>query len=65
MKEDGFIDARNFGNLLRYANHSSEANVDVKTCNNLGQSQIMFVAKKKIKIEQEILIDYGKNFFKK
>jgi SET domain-containing protein len=64
LVEDGFIDAKSFGNLLRYANHSNEANIDVKFCKKDGISQVMFSAKRKIKAEEEIFINYGKDFWK-
>jgi len=62
----GFVDAQRIGNLMRYANHKSadQNNVDVVLTNYEGQMKIMFWSKKKIKEEEEIFIDYGRDFFK-
>lgn len=62
----GFVDAQRLGNLMRFANHKdADSNVDVVLSNFEGEIRVMFWAKRKIKEEEEIFIDYGKNFFTK
>ena len=62
----GFVDAQRIGNLMRFANHkgSDQNNVDVVLSNYEGQIKVMFWSKRKIKEEEEIFIDYGRDFFK-
>lgn len=51
---------------MRFANHkgTEHNNVDVVLTNYEGLMKLMFWSKRKIKEEEELFIDYGRDFFK-
>jgi len=63
--EQGFLDAKSFGNLLRFINHKSQKqNVKVQKLRLEGQHVITLVSKRDIYEGEELFFDYGKDFFK-
>lgn len=57
------IDAKNYGNELRFANHSDHPNVRVSFIVVNGQFRLIFVAKKNIKAGQQLFINYGNGYW--
>ncbi|MEI6242317.1 MAG: SET domain-containing protein-lysine N-methyltransferase [Chlamydiota bacterium] len=58
------IDARDRGNLTRFINHSFSPNVELISVLTPPLFQMIYVAKKPIAKGEEILADYGKNYWK-
>jgi SET domain-containing protein len=57
------IDAKNYGNELRFANHSDRPNVRANFIVVNGQFRLVFVAKKNIKAGQQLFINYGSDYW--
>ena len=66
---NGFIDAQNFGNLMRFSNHQGSARqINILSSHlfqhhNHASSVIVFRAKSEIKPGHELFLNYGSNFF--
>ena len=66
---NGFIDAQNFGNLMRFSNHQGSARqINILSSHlfqhhNHASSVIVFRAKSEIKPGNELFLNYGSNFF--
>jgi hypothetical protein len=66
---NGFIDAQNFGNLMRFSNHQGSARqINILSSHlfhhhNHASSVIVFRAKSEIKPGLELFLNYGSNFF--
>ncbi|TFK32705.1 hypothetical protein BDQ12DRAFT_739238 [Crucibulum laeve] len=64
LKNSLSIDAAKAGNETRYINHSSKPNCWTKILSVNGEHRIGVFAAQSIKAGSEILIDYGKEFFR-
>jgi hypothetical protein len=58
------IDAEKYGSLMRYINHSEEANVYATTVILGGILRVFVVAKKPIAPGEQLLIDYGPHYWR-
>ena len=64
-KSNIIIAPRKTGNELQFANHSEYPNVDWKTIiGNDNKYHVIFVAIKNIEKDEQILVDYGENYWK-
>jgi hypothetical protein len=68
LKGEDFIlqvNAKSIGNYTRYINHSSSANVQAE-CRKLpdGKVEIILTANQKIQAGEQLLLDYGKAYWK-
>lgn len=59
LDEEWTIDGETHTNIARYINHSCEPNAEA----DIHDGHILISATKKIKMGQEITIDYGKEYF--
>lgn len=57
------IDAKNEGNILRFMNHSDLPNVKPYYVIDRGLPHIIFLAKKRIKKQEQLTFDYGKDYW--
>ncbi len=63
-EENIFIAPRKIGNELQFVNHSNNPNVEWKTIvGNDDKYHVIMVAIKHIKKEEQILVDYGKEYW--
>ncbi|KAI9463465.1 hypothetical protein HD554DRAFT_1314714 [Boletus coccyginus] len=60
------FDAAHLGNATRFLNHDEKGkdNVEAKTMVVVGEHQIGFFTKREVKAGEELLLDYGKNYWK-
>ena len=58
MAPNLIIDARNFGNISRFVNHSCDANCDGFVIDSLGELRLALFANREIPIGKEITINY-------
>lgn len=58
------IDARFYGNLLRYINHSDTPNLQATWAYDRGLLHLLFFAAKAIPRCSQLTVDYGQNFWK-
>ena len=62
------IDAQTYGNECRSINHydniSEAPNVIMKACYVEGLPRLMIVCKRRIEVNEELLLDYGKGYVK-
>ncbi|MFZ4772545.1 MAG: SET domain-containing protein-lysine N-methyltransferase [Chlamydiia bacterium] len=64
--ETGFvIDARHSGNVARTINHSDKPNVEAVTIFIDGQPRVVYTAFRDIKKGEELLVDYGEDYWHK
>ena len=54
-----FIDGTDRKNIARYANHSCKPNTEI----DIAKGRVYLFAKRKINSNEEILYDYGKEYF--
>jgi len=59
------FDAAHLGNATRFLNHrgGGKDNVEARTTLVIGEHQIGFFTKKKVKAGEELFLDYGKGFW--
>lgn len=58
------VDAKDVGNVLRYINHSRKPNLGVLFVRYCSLPFLCFVAERSIANGEELLISYGKSFWK-
>ncbi len=58
-----YIHASEFGNLTRFINHAAEANVKAVQYQVNGVTFVLFEAKRDIEAGEQLLVDYGGQFF--
>lgn len=63
--EDYVIDASKAGNELRFANHSSDPNMDIRCVNSEGEWHVIFTAKRDISPGEQLTFDYGPAYWEK
>ena len=59
LNDEYTIDGSSRENLARYINHSCRPNADSEVI----EDEIWIIAKRKIKVSEEITINYGKDYF--
>lgn len=57
------IDAFEYGNLLRFVNHSNEANLEPQILLKKGLLHLIFLCKKPISKGEQLFIDYGPDYW--
>ena len=59
FKDAQYIDAKTYGSIARFANHSCEANSTCFIVNSMGEKRLALYAKRKINIGEEITLNYS------
>ena len=59
FKNGQYIDAKNFGSVARFANHSCEANTSCYVINSIGEKRLAFYSERRIEIGEEITLNYS------
>jgi len=59
------VDALNEGNILRFVNHSGLPNLSPICMVDRGLVRIVFIANRKIESGEQLMFDYGKDYWKK
>jgi uncharacterized protein len=63
-KGEWYVDAREYGNWTRFINHSTFPNVDVIMGVSRGVGHLLFVAWRSIEKGEQLLYNYGENYWK-
>lgn len=58
LDSEHFIDATRRGNIMRFTNHSCEPNAVLQKWTVNGELRVGFYAKRRIGVDEELVIDY-------
>lgn len=64
-KRDYYIDAEKMGNFTRFFNHSPDPNLEIESIYFSPFTRMIFTAKRKIESGEQLLFDYGDEYWKK
>jgi hypothetical protein len=64
-KRDYYIDGEKMGNFTRFINHSPNPNLEIESVFFPPFTRMIFTAKRKIKSNEQLLFDYGEEYWKK
>lgn len=64
-KRDHYIDSKHQGNFTRFINHSPIPNLEIESVYFPPFTRMIFTAKRKIEPNEQLLFDYGEEYWKK